>query len=193
MDVYTVREAKPEEQGELTRLAVRATLRAGHDDAFIDRSMPALTTTLPFISGNFVRVAQDAFSEVVGVASVTPTRTAGDSVASCPFRRSGALETRDRSNSFQGGCRACKRAESRRPRDFCRTFRGRVLSADGSHQDRRRTILLLTRDRAALLLVYHSSSDLILAAGCRALELKAPFKQLCCGCVKGGRRARVLR
>jgi GNAT superfamily N-acetyltransferase len=77
MDVYTVREAKPEEQGELTRLAVRATLRAGHDDAFIDRSMPALTITLPFISGNFVRVAQDAFSEVIGVASVTPTALPG--------------------------------------------------------------------------------------------------------------------
>lgn len=46
----TVRRAKPEEQRELTRLCVRATLRAGHDEAFIDRAMPALTVTLPFIN-----------------------------------------------------------------------------------------------------------------------------------------------
>jgi len=50
MGVYTVREAKPEEQGQLTRLCVRATMHAGHDEAFIDRTMPALTITVPLIS-----------------------------------------------------------------------------------------------------------------------------------------------
>ena len=43
MDVYTVRLAKAEEQRELTRLAVRATLHAGYDEAFIDRSLTAQT------------------------------------------------------------------------------------------------------------------------------------------------------
>jgi N-acetylglutamate synthase-like GNAT family acetyltransferase len=73
MDVYEVREARPEEQRELTRLCVRATMHAGYDEAFIDRSMPSLTITLPLISGDFVRVAQDGSSEIVGVVAVTPT------------------------------------------------------------------------------------------------------------------------
>jgi GNAT superfamily N-acetyltransferase len=77
MDVYTVREAKPEEQRELTRLCVRATMHAGHDEAFIDRSMPALTITLPLISADCVQVAQDGSSEVVGVIWVTPTSLQG--------------------------------------------------------------------------------------------------------------------
>jgi len=47
VDMYTVREARPEEQRELTRLCVRATTQAGYDEAFIDRSMPGLTITLP--------------------------------------------------------------------------------------------------------------------------------------------------
>ena len=72
MEIYSVREAKPEEQRELTRLCVRATMRAGYDEAFIDRSMPSLTITLPLISGDFVRVAQDGSGEVTGVACVTP-------------------------------------------------------------------------------------------------------------------------
>ena len=51
MGIYTVREAKPEEQRELTRLCVRATMHSGYDEEFIDRSMPSLTITLPEISG----------------------------------------------------------------------------------------------------------------------------------------------
>ena len=77
MDVYTVRQAKPEEQRELTRLCVRATLQAGHDDAFVDRVMPALTVTVPFINANVVQVAQDGSGEVVGVVWVTLTALPG--------------------------------------------------------------------------------------------------------------------
>jgi GNAT superfamily N-acetyltransferase len=77
MGVYTVRQAKPEEQRELTRLAVRATLHAGYDEAFIDRSMPGFTVTLPMISGNYVQVAQDDSGEVVGVVWVTPSALQG--------------------------------------------------------------------------------------------------------------------
>jgi hypothetical protein len=42
MGAYTVREANPEEQRELTHLVVRATMHAGHDEAFIDRAIPGL-------------------------------------------------------------------------------------------------------------------------------------------------------
>jgi GNAT superfamily N-acetyltransferase len=77
MDVCTVREAKPEEQRELTRLCVRATMHAGHDEAFIDRTMPALTITVPLISANCVQVAEDGAGEVVGVVAVTPTPLQG--------------------------------------------------------------------------------------------------------------------
>ena len=66
-------ERQPEEQRELTRLCVRATMQAGYDEAFIDRTMPALTITVPLISANCVQVAQDGTSEVVGVVLVTPT------------------------------------------------------------------------------------------------------------------------
>ena len=76
MDV-TVRQAKPEEQRELTRLCVRATLHAGHDEAFIERSMPAFTVTVPFIDANYVQVAQDGSGDVVGVAWVTSTSLPG--------------------------------------------------------------------------------------------------------------------
>ena len=77
MDFYTVREARPEEQRELTRLCVRATMHSGYDEEFIDRSMPSLTVTLPLISGDFVRVAQDDLSELVGFVCVTPTGLQG--------------------------------------------------------------------------------------------------------------------
>jgi GNAT superfamily N-acetyltransferase len=77
MDVYTVRGAKPEEQRELTRLSVRATMHAGYDEAFIDRTMPSLTITLPMISANYVQVAQDGSNEVVGVVWATPTALQG--------------------------------------------------------------------------------------------------------------------
>jgi GNAT superfamily N-acetyltransferase len=77
VDIYTVREAKPEEQRELTRLCVRATMHAGYDEAFIDRSMPGFTITLPMITSHCVQVAQDVSNEVVGVVSVTPTGLQG--------------------------------------------------------------------------------------------------------------------
>jgi hypothetical protein len=73
----TVRAAKPEEQRELTHLAVRATMHAGHDEEFIDRSMPSLTIILPLIGGDFVRVAQDDLDKVVGVVCATPTALQG--------------------------------------------------------------------------------------------------------------------
>lgn len=77
MGVYTVREARLEEQRELTRLCVRATMHAGYDEAFIDRTMPALTITVPLISANCVQVAEDSRGEVVGVVAVTPTALQG--------------------------------------------------------------------------------------------------------------------
>jgi hypothetical protein len=60
MQVYSVRDAKPDEQRELTRLCVRATMQAGYDEAFIDRAMPGLTVTLPLITGGCVQVAQQS-------------------------------------------------------------------------------------------------------------------------------------
>jgi N-acetylglutamate synthase-like GNAT family acetyltransferase len=75
--IYTVREAKREEQRELTRLCVRATMHAGYDEAFIDRSMPALTITLPLINAGCVQVAQGSAGEVVGVVAVTTTMLQG--------------------------------------------------------------------------------------------------------------------
>ena len=77
MDVYTIREARLEEQRELTRLCVRATMHAGHDEAFIARTMPGLTITIPLISADYVRVAQDESGEVFGVVAVTPTPLQG--------------------------------------------------------------------------------------------------------------------
>jgi predicted N-acetyltransferase YhbS len=74
---YTVREARPEEQRELTRLCVRATLQAGYDDAFIDCAMPALTVTLPAIKADCVRVAQDSAGNIVGIVSVMPSPLQG--------------------------------------------------------------------------------------------------------------------
>ena len=77
MGVYTVRQAKPEEQRELTRLCVRATMHAGHDEAFIDRTMPALTITVPLIAANCVQVAEDGAGKVVGAVLVTPSAIQG--------------------------------------------------------------------------------------------------------------------
>lgn len=77
MDVYAVRAAKPEEQRALTRLCVRATMHAGYDEAFIDRTLPALTITVPLLGANFVQVAEDGTGEVVGVVVVTPTALQG--------------------------------------------------------------------------------------------------------------------
>jgi len=71
MGVYNIRGAKPEEQRELTRLCVRATMHAGHDEAFIDRVMPALTVTVPLINSGHVQVAEDA-GNAVGVVWALP-------------------------------------------------------------------------------------------------------------------------
>jgi GNAT superfamily N-acetyltransferase len=77
MQVYSVRDARPDEQRELTRLCVRATMQAGYDEAFIDRVMPGLTVTLPLITGGCVQVAQQQSGEVVGVVVVTATSLQG--------------------------------------------------------------------------------------------------------------------
>jgi GNAT superfamily N-acetyltransferase len=77
VEAYSVRNAKPEEQRDLTRLCVRATMHTGYDEAFIDRVMPGLTITLPLISGGCVQVAQDTSGEIVGVVAVTTTPLQG--------------------------------------------------------------------------------------------------------------------
>jgi len=77
MNVYTLRQAKPEEQRELTRLSVRATIHAGYDDEFVDRAIPSLMVTLPMIIGQWVQVAEDGSGKVVGVVWVTPTALQG--------------------------------------------------------------------------------------------------------------------
>jgi len=77
VDALSVRDAKPEEQGELTRLCVRATIHTGYDDAFIDRVMPALTITLPSITTGCVQLAQRKSGEIAGVVVVTATMLQG--------------------------------------------------------------------------------------------------------------------
>jgi GNAT superfamily N-acetyltransferase len=77
MGHYSIRGARPEEQRELTRLCVRATLHAGYDDAFIDRALPALTVTLPSITAGAVQVAEQAAGEIVGVVEVQRTALQG--------------------------------------------------------------------------------------------------------------------
>jgi GNAT superfamily N-acetyltransferase len=77
VELYSVRDAKLEEQRELTRLCVRATMHAGYDEAFIDRVMPALTITLPLINSGCVQVAQRKSGEVVGVVTLTTTMVWG--------------------------------------------------------------------------------------------------------------------
>jgi len=65
------------EQRELTQLCVRATMRSGYDEAFIDRVMPGLTITVPLIAGGCVQVAERGAGEVVGVVTVTTTSLQG--------------------------------------------------------------------------------------------------------------------
>jgi GNAT superfamily N-acetyltransferase len=77
VEPYAVRDAKPDEQRELTRLFVRATLHAGYDDAFIERAMPALTVTLPSITAGAVQVAEQEPGRIVGAVSVAPTMLQG--------------------------------------------------------------------------------------------------------------------
>jgi GNAT superfamily N-acetyltransferase len=77
MQLYSIREARPDEQRELTRLCVRATLHVGYDEAFIDRVMPGLTVTLPLINAGAVQVAQRYSDDVVGVVTVTTTMLQG--------------------------------------------------------------------------------------------------------------------
>jgi GNAT superfamily N-acetyltransferase len=75
--LFSVRDARPDDQRDLTRLCVRATMQAGYDEAFIDRTMPALTITMPLIIGGYVRVAEDETGGVVGVTAVRPTAVQG--------------------------------------------------------------------------------------------------------------------
>ena len=77
MEPHSIRDAKLDEQRNLTRLCVRATLQAGYDDAFIDRVMPALTITLPLITAGAVQVAEQGTGAVVGVVAVTATMLQG--------------------------------------------------------------------------------------------------------------------
>jgi GNAT superfamily N-acetyltransferase len=77
MALYSVRVAKPEEQRELTRLCVRATMQSGYDEAFIDRAIPGLTITVPLITAGCVRVTEDKSGAVVGVVAVTTTMLQG--------------------------------------------------------------------------------------------------------------------
>jgi GNAT superfamily N-acetyltransferase len=76
-ELFSVRNARPEDQRDLTRLCVRATMQAGYDEAFIDRAMPALTITMPLITGAFVRVAEDRAGHMVGIVAVTPSSVLG--------------------------------------------------------------------------------------------------------------------
>jgi GNAT superfamily N-acetyltransferase len=76
-ELYSIRGAKPDDQRSLTRLCVRATAQAGYDEAFIDRAMPALTITVPLITGGHVRVAENEAGKGVGVVTVTPTALLG--------------------------------------------------------------------------------------------------------------------
>jgi predicted N-acetyltransferase YhbS len=77
MSPYSVRDATTDEQRELTRLCVRATMQAGYDQAFIDRAIPGLTVTLPLITAGCVRVAEHKPGEVVGVVIVSTTMLQG--------------------------------------------------------------------------------------------------------------------
>jgi predicted N-acetyltransferase YhbS len=77
MHSYSVREARLDEQRELTRICVRATRQAGYDQAFIDRVMPGLTMTVPLITAGCVQVAQRETGDVVGVVAVTTTMLQG--------------------------------------------------------------------------------------------------------------------
>jgi len=77
MSPYSVRDATVEEQRELTQLCVRATIKTGYDEAFIDRVMPGLTITVPLIAGGCVQVAQREANQVVGVVTVTTTALQG--------------------------------------------------------------------------------------------------------------------
>ena len=76
-DRYLVRDAKPEEQRELTRLCVHATLHTGYDDAFVDRVMPGLTVMLPLITAGAVQVAEHPSGAAVGVVTVTTSGLPG--------------------------------------------------------------------------------------------------------------------
>jgi GNAT superfamily N-acetyltransferase len=77
VESYSVRNARPEEQRQLTRLCVRATMHTGYDEAFIDRALPGLTVTVPLISGGCVQVAQESSGEIVGLVTVTTTMLQG--------------------------------------------------------------------------------------------------------------------
>jgi GNAT superfamily N-acetyltransferase len=93
-ELYSIRGAKPDDQRSLTRLCVCATAQAGYDEAFIDRAMPALTITVPLITGGHVRVAENEAGKTVGVVTVTPTPLPGIALldgifVDPPFRKRG--------------------------------------------------------------------------------------------------------
>jgi hypothetical protein len=85
-DRYLIRDAKPEEQRELTRLCVHATLHTGYDDAFVDRVMRGLTVMLPLITAGAVQVAEQPSCAAVGVVTVyTWIRHFGDAESGSAF------------------------------------------------------------------------------------------------------------
>lgn len=85
MEPYSIRGARPDEQRDLTRLFVRATLHAGYDDVFIERVKPALTITLPLIAAGAVQVAEQGSGDIVGAVAVTPTMLQGIALLSSIF------------------------------------------------------------------------------------------------------------
>jgi GNAT superfamily N-acetyltransferase len=67
MEGFSLRQARPEERIDLTRLCVRATRHLGYDDAFIERIMPQLTVTLRSIVEGNVQVCDSDGRSVLGV------------------------------------------------------------------------------------------------------------------------------
>jgi GNAT superfamily N-acetyltransferase len=55
-------------------------LKAGHDDAFIDRAMPAFSITLPMITSGAVQVAEQQPGIPMGVVAVQTTMLPGISL-----------------------------------------------------------------------------------------------------------------
>ena len=70
MLAISVRPARPEEQGDLSRLAVRATRHIGYDDVFIDRAIASLVIPFPMITSGNVLVAELSEGTVCGVIAV---------------------------------------------------------------------------------------------------------------------------
>jgi GNAT superfamily N-acetyltransferase len=73
MEGFWLRQARPEERIELTRLCVRATRHLGYDDAFIERIAPTLAIAPRSIADGNVLVCEREPRSVVGVVSIEST------------------------------------------------------------------------------------------------------------------------